>query len=168
MEHCSRVSGFIRASHAQDGSQFDRLALDLFKFQFANNPAYRKHCERVGGTPGTVRTWKDAPAIVTSAFKDLDLSALPEPLRTAVFHSSETLRLYADSLLAWFKPHLLPELDGPATRENMRASFLILSPQCEEAPHSSLAHMFSVVADRLGTDARFVARIGADGGWALD
>jgi hypothetical protein len=171
-ELCSRVRAFIR--DPRSGQIFDHLALDIFRFQFANNRPYRAFCQSSGQTPETVQSWREIPTIVTSAFKDLELTTLSAGERGAVFHSSgtseqrpsrhfhsaETLSLYQDSLLAWFKPHVLPDF--------ARARFLILSPEPSQIPHSSLAHMFATVSKEFGTETNFVGQLAKDGSWLRD
>ncbi|MBM3836554.1 MAG: hypothetical protein FJ398_01110 [Verrucomicrobia bacterium] len=136
-------------------AEFNELALALFSQQFEHVPAYRRFCEARGVTPQNAASWKEIPAIPTSAFKEFDLSSLPPVERTRVFHSSgttahkpsrhfhsrESLEIYEASLRPWFQKHVLPELQlgRPAFR------FLILTPPPALAPHSSLVHMFEMV-----------------------
>lgn len=171
-ETCSRIEAFIGAP---DASAFDDLALEIFSFQFEHNEAYRRYCESRGITPASVHRWEEIPAIITSAFKDLELSALPPASRTKVFHSSgttaqrpsrhfhspETLRLYEQSLLRWFRPNVLPDHPG--------ANFLILTPRSNEAPNSSLVHMFETInRECIGSSSKFCGVMNPDGSWSLD
>lgn len=169
-----RVREFIREPRAPAESDFNQLALDLFRFQFEHNLPFRRFAERAGKTPAAARDWREISVIGTSAFKDLELTAIPERERTTVFHSSgttehrpsrhyhsaETLQLYEESLLCWFKPHVLPDVT--------HARFLLLSPRSESVPHSSLAHMFAVISRNYGGDAFFVGRTDLAGSWSLD
>ncbi len=105
------------------------------------------------------------------------------------FHSAESLALYEASLLPWFARHLLAEgeqavdaaspaplreeIAGAGRRDLRPASwsrlFLCLAPPPEQAPHSSLVHMFAAVSHAFGTcDSRFVGRAGGEGYWSLD
>lgn len=171
-ELCSEVEEFIcrGGSGIEDG--FEELALRVFRFQVENNPAYQRYCERLGRCEaGKI---SEIPGVVTAAFKELDLTAVPPEQRSTVFHSSgttehkpsrhyhnkQTLKLYEESLLAYFKPHLLPDVQ--------RARFLILGPRAEEAPHSSLAHMFETVGRIYGSEVEFVGNVAADRTWILD
>lgn len=174
-EICSEVRKFIAAPDV-NATAFDMLARRIFAFQFAQNAAYRAFCNAQGVSPATLDggSADRIPAIVTSAFKDLDLSVVPAEHRTAIFHSSgttaqrpsrhfhsvETLAVYEDSLLRWFEPHLVPE--------GQPFNFLVLSPLAKQTPHSSLVHMFETVAARFGESAEFVAGLAADGGWELE
>lgn len=155
-------------------AEFESLALFLFQFQFENNRSYRGFCQHLNKTPDSVQTWREIPAISTSAFKDFELTVLSSRDRTSVFHSSgtteqrpsrhfhspETIALYEDSLSAWFKPHVLPDAAG--------AQFLILSPAPDLAPRSSLVHMFQTVSKQFATQTVYVGQLSTDGGWMLD
>ena len=146
-----------------DDESFERLALELFAYQFAANPAYRRYCERRGGTPATVRRWIDVPAIPTAAFADMRLACFP-PERTALtFVSSGTTRgkrsrhelenaaLYDASLLAHFRARIIPDV------ESIRV--IALAPSFANAPDSSLAYMLSKISEVFG---------GADDGFFID
>jgi hypothetical protein len=170
---CSEVRNFIAAPDSKPHA-FDELARKVFAFQFARNSPYRAFCESRGVTPDSLTLPDQIPAIVTSAFKDLELSVLPSEQRTAIFyssgtteqrrsrhiHSSQTLEVYEESLLRWFEPHLCPD---PAL-----LNFLILTPRSASAPNSSLVHMFETVARTFGKSATFVANVSTDGSWDLD
>ncbi len=126
-------------------------------------------------TPETVTHWGAIPAMVTTAFKEFELTTLPPAQRTAVFHSSGTtqqrpsrhfhsaltLELYEQSLLAGFKPRLLPDLD--------RTEFLLLSPPAAVVPNSSLAHMFDCVSRQWSVSGGwFAGTVAEDKSWSLD
>jgi Acyl-protein synthetase, LuxE len=171
-----------RSFHSRDtpplasGTSFQALALELFALQFDHNPAYRRFCSARNAAPENIQNWQDIPAIPTSAFKELDLTSLPAAERPRVFHSSGTtqqhpsrhfhnadsLALYEASLLPWFQAHMLLADLVPMT-------FLILTPTPEQAPHSSLAHMFATVAHRFAPqDSLFNGRVDSTGAWRLD
>ncbi len=171
-EISSRVAGFL---DAPDPARFDALAREVFRFQFNENTPYRAFCEAQRVTPATLNSPSDIPAIVTTAFKDFDLSCLPTQSREYVFHSSgttahrpsrhfhspTTMRLYESSVLRWFEPNVLP--DGS------RATFLILTPRASESPHSSLVHMFETVSREFSdSPAVFCASASVDGSWLLN
>jgi acyl-protein synthetase LuxE len=165
-------------------SQFSGLALELFTLQFQHNTAYRKICEARDRSPGTVEHWTHIPAVPTAAFKELELTCLAPPERTAVFHSSGTteqkpsrhfhcpasLELYESSLWSWFGQNVAPDLRF--TIYDLR--LLCLTPSPEQAPHSSLVHMFETVRQKMGgagvlaSRAEFFGRIASDGSWTLD
>jgi hypothetical protein len=174
-EICSDVRNFIATPDlAVKRAAFDALAHRLFEFQFEHNAPYRQFCTTRGVTPQSLSSITDIPAIITTAFKELDLTVLPAPDRTTTFHSSgttvhqpsrhfhsaQTLRVYEQSLLTWFQPHVCPNQEP--------LNFLILAPRSTEAPHSSLVHMFETVAARFGTSTTFAGTIRDDGSWLLN
>ena len=172
-EICSEVRNFIAAPGAKRGA-FDALVREVFKFQCEHNAPYRAFCKSRGVTPDSLTSTTEIPAIITTAFKQTDLTVLPAPDRTTTFHSSgttahqpsrhfhseQTLRVYEESLLAWFEPHV------SASREPL--NFVVLAPRSMDAPHSSLAHMFETVSARFGTSTTFAGRIASDGCWLLN
>ena len=169
---------------------FDSLALELFALQFQHNTAYRKICEARGRTPRTVEHWTQIPAAPTAAFKELELTCLPPSERIAVFHSSgtteqkhsrhfhnaESLLVYETSLWLWFEQNVLRSADGSSAGSEklgqaVRApiGMICLTPLPEQAPHSSLAHMFETVRQKMGAaKTTFVGTIATDGAWTLD
>jgi len=156
---------------------FNLLALELFEFQFEHNRPYRQFCEARGVHPGLVEHWTSIPAVPTEGFKELELTSIPEAERTTVFHSSGTtgqtpsrhfhaqasLQLYESSLWSWFAPHLL------AAGSIRPGWLLVLTPRGEEAPHSSLVHMFECIAFHLELDTvLFAGRVITGGGWEIE
>lgn len=148
-------------------AEFNRLALALFRHQFALNRPYRRYCELLGRSPRDVAHWKQIPAVPTTAFKDAELTTLPPKQRTAVFHSSGTtehrpsrhfhnavtLALYEAALWPMFQSRtsILPVQSSPTTdRRDACPALIILTPMPAEAPHSSLVHMMETVRRRLG------------------
>jgi hypothetical protein len=167
------ISSVPRAGQEDNlATLFNKLALDLFEFQFQHNPAYQKFCQRRAVSPG-ISHYGEIPAISASAFKELELSVFPSSLRTTIFHSSGTtqqkrgrhfhspdsLALYEDSLICWLKPFVLPE------RDKMR--MLILTPRRESAPNSSLVHMFETVDRHFALEPKYVG-IQSNLGWDID
>ena len=53
-----------------DDERFERLALQLFAYQHAENEAYRRYCTALGVDPESVTTFEAIPAIPTGAFKE--------------------------------------------------------------------------------------------------
>ncbi len=180
-----RVRAFIEGAAPfreapYDDAAFNALALELFAAQFAAAPAYRALATHLGASPETVRDWRDLPAVPTAAFKELVFTTLPvaarcREFRTSgtttglpgrVFHSAATLELYAASGRAWFGPHLLPE---GARAGGACLRLFSLTPYPDAAPHSSLACMAGMVADRFRAEpVRFWSRVREDGAWVLD
>ncbi len=167
------------AAGAAREQSFNARALELFALQYAANPAYRRLCEQRGVRPADLTHWSQIPSVPTAAFKELDLTCLPAEQRERVFHSSGTtaqkpsrhfhsarsLALYERSAWRWFSVHVTPE----HRRGGARWRGLFLTPPPDQAPHSSLVHMFEVVRRELGLGAEvFAGRAAGDEGWGLD
>lgn len=155
-------------------SAFDDLALELFHLQVRHNPAYRRIVEAKGLIPNKIRHWPDVPFVPTAAFKELELSCLPQEERTDVFHSSgtteqrpsrhfhcrESLSLYEKSLWIGFEKNVI------GRSENY--DLLVLTPPPRLAPFSSLVHMFETVRQRLAEpESTFVGELDTMGVWAI-
>jgi len=87
--------------------------------------------------------------------------------------------VYEASLLKWFGAHFGLRAAGgdsgegePSRGEGLETGdlrFEILTPPPEQAPHSSLVHMFETVRREVGSaGSRFVGRVEGDGAWALE
>ena len=139
--------------HDQD---FNKLACDVFEFQFESNPPYAAYCRRRGVTPERVTHWTDIPPVPTAAFKEVTLvSGAPEDAQR-VFRTSGTtlsgerrgahhildLQLYHEALLPMFAGYVLPD--------RRKLPFLSLVPYAAQVLDSSLAEMITVAALRLG------------------
>ena len=167
-------------------AEFDELALALFRLQFAHNPPYRRLCEFYGRSPSEVTHWSLIPRAPTVAFKECDLTCLAPAERSRVFHSSGTsaqtpsrhfhdatsLAIYETSLDPWFRANVLPqELTTHANSpqdDSASRLWIALTPPPEQAPHSSLVHMFASVARRGGVPLEYAGRLDSTGAWELD
>jgi hypothetical protein len=153
-------------------AEFNALAVELFGLQYQHNPAYQRICRSRKISPETISSWRAVPFIPTEAFKELELTSIPAGARTCVFHSSgttgqkpsrhfhslESLRIYDESVLLWFRENFAP---GSSC-----AKYLSLTPSKEAAPHSSLVHMFEQIARTPGS--AFTGQIQRDGSWNVD
>ncbi len=143
-------------AQAATDAEFDRLARDVFAFQYERCTVYRAYCDRRKQMPQSVAHWKEIPATPTSAFKDFALTCFPVAEAIAEFHTSgttrhtagkhflSTLELYHAAVGPNFAAHLLPDY--------ARLPMMILAPSPEEAPHSSLSHMMGAVMQEFGGD----------------
>ena len=142
---------------------FNALALEVFELQRAHNPVYGAYCKR----QPPVSRWEEIPAIPTSAFKDVPITCFPAAEAVAEFHTSGTTRAKAGK--HFFKTM---ELYDAAIVTGFSAAFIepgyrrlpmcVLTPSPEEAPHSSLSHMMSVVMREFGeTDSDYFVHAGA-------
>ena len=164
--------------------EFNAFALELHSLQLSDNPAYAALCRTQGAVPGVVKHWRAIPAVPVSAFKQLEMTSLPPEQRIAMFcssgttghvpsrhfHNAESLVLYEASLLEWFrvcagsvtKADVLAPEDHPAL-------FVSLTPDSQEAPHSSLVHMFETVSRHFGAAGSICCgRVEAEGTWLVD
>ena len=183
------ISRQHRPATHPDG-EFNRLALALYSLQYEHNAPYQRFCQRRRISPASVTDWRQIPCVPTSAFKELELTSLPAPERTGVFHSSGTseqppsrhfhsarsLALYEASLLPWFQTHLVPEWNvSPDSGRRINGSpvehpaFLCLTPPPASAPHSSLVRMFDTMRRNFGScDFQFTGLANDGAAWELD
>ena len=156
-----------------EGEGFDRLALQLFRLQYENLPPYRALCDSQSARPASTPSWTQIPVVPTTAFKELEFTSIPAGERATVFCSSGTteqrpsrhfhhgrsLAIYHSSLLAWARHHL-PLQD---------ATLIFLTPDAQQAPHSSLVHMFHSMSQHSQVRrATFVGSTDSDGTWQID
>lgn len=183
---CERVTSFIHRSaqenfiHAEsDAREFEKLAFEIFNYQFQQNSAYRRLCEARKARPGLVTSWQQIPAVPSAGFKELELTCLTPADRTTVFHSSGTtgqqpsrhfhngqsLAVYEASLLPWFRRHLLRGEEA----SSRTVDFFSLTPAAKDAPQSSLAHMIDVATRTSGGPAsRSFGFVNRDGQWSVE
>ncbi len=174
----TRATGRQSEDLPSDDPAFNELALNLFALQFEHNRPFHQFCRARGAS--SISHWTQIPALPTSAFKEWEVTCLPAGTRTAVFLSSGTtgqtpgrqfhheasLALYGASLIPWFRRHLLP--DEP-TRGGASPLFLSLTPSPGSAPHSSLVHMFAVIAEeQKQPNAMFAGGLDREGNWVVD
>ncbi len=151
---------------------FERVALDVFRYQFERVTAYRRFCEGRSVDPDRVRTWQEIPAIPLEAFKAPLVdggskrphvflsSGTTQGLDRRSRHELESPTTYRASSMAHFARMVLPDKPGPLAT-------LILGPTGERHPHSSLGHMYSWCAETNGDGESYVA-FGASGTVDLD
>ena len=100
--------------------RFERLALELFAFQFRACAPYARLCESLGRSPERVSCVEEIPAVPTGAFKEFALRCFDAENVVKTFRTSgttsdrrgelhlDTLALYEASLLASLQRCLLP------------------------------------------------------------
>ncbi len=149
----TKILAWIRGADGVFAS-FGEAALELFRFQFERNPAYRRYAEALGKAPETVMTWQQIPAVPTDAFKlpAHPLRCFPAERVARTFftsgttrevrgrHEFESLEFYEAAILSGWRELGLPDIG--------RACFISQSPA--DAPDSSLVHMFRTLAGRAG------------------
>jgi hypothetical protein len=175
------ITAFINSPDPGEET-FNRLATELFAFQFARNaPLRRLSAGRGSNTP---RVWQEIPAAPVAAFKEMELTVLPSSERVATFHSSgttghkpsrhfhsqESLAVYEASLVQAFNARIISQGSGSQR-------LLVLTPPPAQAPNSSLVHMFETLRRRRpvieggsgsnGSDGLFLGEIGSGDAWCL-
>lgn len=70
-------------------TEFEDLALQVFKFQFENNSVYRSFCDLLYKHPSEIKTVNDIPFLPIQFFKSRDILSSSEPIKTT-FTSSGT------------------------------------------------------------------------------
>ncbi|MFT5441836.1 MAG: acyl-CoA synthetase (AMP-forming)/AMP-acid ligase II [Myxococcota bacterium] len=142
----------------RDDTRFETLAIRLFAFQFAYCEPYSRFCEARGITPANVSSWRDIPAVPTSAFKETRLQSFHDAKTIKTFNTSgtttsrrgalhlDTLALYEASLLPSIERFVFPDIASGQARMPIR----ILAASPAFAPDSSLSHMFGMALDVRG------------------
>ncbi|MBC7975410.1 MAG: hypothetical protein H7138_10525, partial [Myxococcales bacterium] len=146
-------------------AELERVALEVFAFQFETLRPYQKLCRGLGRTPSTVTSWRGIPAVPALAFKQYALFAdAPEAIvrtfrssgTSQPGHSSEAhfsragLELMDSAVVAAARTRLFP--DGRRTR------ILVLTPPPEQVPHMIMVHGMSRLIRAFGAGgSRFVA-----------
>ncbi len=168
-------------SWERDDARFESLALELFRFQFERCGPYQSFCRARGAEPGSIASWREIPPVPCGAFREAALRCFEVTATRKVFRTSgttsarrgelhlDTLELYEASLTPTIGRFVFPDLRAPSCespahptidsadgRTEERIAIRILAPSPEEAPDSSLSHMFGVALARWGT---------ADSGW---
>ena len=142
-----------------DQVAFERLALEIFEFQFSSIPLYGAYCSNLGRTPKTVRYFAEIPPVSTVAFKYARMESQGEVASSAsrLFLTSGTSigkgergrhlvlhpEVYRASALTHLRRMLFP--DGRHT------AMLSLHPTAERMPESSLSQMISWCVEEFGT-----------------
>jgi hypothetical protein len=155
-----RIGAFIDCPDPTD-AEFEELAIELFGYQYQNNPPYRALCDQRDRSPSNVKGWRDVPAVSAASFADARIACFPAERTVVRFVSSGTARnsarpsvhelenttLYDSSLLAHFRRCVIPD------RDSIR--MVLLSPPFEEAPQSSLVYMLMKVYSKFGRGGGF-------------
>ena len=124
-------------------SEFEALALDVFKYQFENNPVYRSFCDLLYKHPSDIKRIEDIPFLPIQFFKSHSVLSDVSPTKTTFSSSGTTgsitskhhitdLSLYEKSYLKGFK-HFYGDIEDYAV--------LALLPSYLEREGSSLIYM---------------------------
>ena len=125
--------------------RWNELARELFAWQFARVPAFRRLCEGHGVLPSTLRSWREIPAMPQQLFKRAKLFAHGNARAEAIYETSGT------STGEPGRQYLLHTdiYETVAVEGARRAGFFgnaidfyFVAPSPQEAPNSSLSAMF--------------------------
>jgi hypothetical protein len=170
-----RVLSFIEAPEAHD---FLSLALEVFRYQAAHVPVYRRYLASLKIDPQAVSSLEEIPPVSTSAYKyaRVENELHPESPASRVFRTSGTTRgkeecgrhhvpapeIYRASAINHLRRMMFP--DGK------RLSMLALHPVAERMPDSSLAQMISWCIEEFGdgTELCVATRESVDTASAID
>lgn len=154
--------------------EFDSLARELFRLQSRGVGPLKSLCKARGIAPDELDDWRQFPAMPTAMFKEFELTSLPaddrpyfflssgttERARSRHFHNDTSLKLYERSLLRWFARNVIGD------RTFM--SFISLTPDSDQAPNSSLVHMFDCIGREHVNGSRFLGCIDDAGDWVAE
>lgn len=172
LERDSLKTKLIDYIHSSDKPTFNKLALELFAYQFTWNKHYGTYCKSLGVFPSNIISWREVPLVPVTSFKFFPVFAGDESLAPVCYYSSgTTLRdetndkiagrhylwdtdLYDASLLKNFKDCVLPDKE--------KINIFSLVPTENDMPNSSLAHMIAVVMKKFGKEGSkvYVAKDG--------
>jgi phenylacetate-coenzyme A ligase PaaK-like adenylate-forming protein len=71
-------------------TEFENLALQVFKFQFENNPVYRSFCDLLYKHPSAVKTLNEIPFLPIQFFKTHSILSSKESVKTTFISSGTT------------------------------------------------------------------------------
>jgi len=136
-----------------DEARWNEGVRELFTWQFARAPAYRRLCLTHGVTPERLASWRDIPAVPQQLFKREKLFTHGSAKPAAIYETSGTTTGQPG------RQHLLSadiyratSVEG-ARREGLFAlvdSIHFLAPSPAEAQHSSLSAMFGFWQKKQG------------------
>lgn len=169
-----QILALVDAGPDGDPSRFEKLSLEVFAYQYANNEPYRIFCDAAGVSAADVRTWEDIPAYPTDAFKTevvasfesekavqaLVTSGTTRPnQRGRIFRDEFGQRLVFTANRVMTGACLFPDFEGGA-----RCRILLLTPSPETAPSMGMAIGMEQTRQHFGTeDSIFlVKRSGVD------
>lgn len=155
------VTAMIEAGPAGSPSTFDALALEIFAYQYANNPLYRELADRKGADPGSVTAWTGIPAFPTEAFKGNLVASFPlEDAVMAQITSGSTSehrgKVFRDELGRGLVLAANRVMTGhwlfPDFEAGRRCRLLILAPSPQLAPSMGMAIGMEETRKAFGTD----------------
>lgn len=153
----------VRPIDDDDDVLFNDLALRTFVYQFEQNHAYRKYCERRDATPATINAWRMIPAVPTTAFKHMALTTFPPEQAQTIYRTSGTTQgterrgIHYIRDVSLYEASLRPNLAAHLFPDNVQMPIYVLFWDTSALPNSSLAHMIHDAVERHGTpESRYV------------
>jgi len=152
------MSFIMKGIHYHDDHEFNRLAIMSFELQFNTVAPYREYSRKKGVTPGSVRTWREIPAVPSRAFKEFVLATFPiEKAEHAYFTSGTTEAMKKGKIFR--DPEavkLVNTTNGILTREYVfpdaiRQKILLMTPSPTLAPGMGMAVGLERVRTEFGT-----------------
>ncbi len=145
-------------------AEFERIALDVFAFQYDSSEIYRAFCDRRGWAPGRVSSWTEIPAVPTSAFKSLDLGCAPPEktfLTSGTTQGSHTRGRHHVPRLELYRRAALPHFQRMVLPDGVRPRMVGLLGGPDQLPNSSLTQMVEWIrTDACDGEGEYL--IGAD------
>lgn len=152
-----------RLLEPMDDAKWNELAQELFAWQYARVPAFRRLCLAHEITPQWMKDWRDIPAVPQQLFKREKLFAHGAARSEAIYETSGTTTGQPG------RQHLLrTDVYRAVSIEGARRAGLFdrspqlhfLVPSPSEAPHSSLSAMFGFwqKASRQGVSSFWVRK----------
>ena len=71
-------------------AEFEAMALNIFRYQFENNPVYRSFCDLLYRHPSDVKKLQDIPFLPIQFFKSHDVVCSQKPIQTTFTSSGTT------------------------------------------------------------------------------
>ncbi len=163
-ELSEKISRFIAGRTGEgDDSQFNDLALEVFRCQYRLIEPYRKLCQRRGRDPANVSSWREIPAVPADALKHFFLFAGGSGEVVRTFKSSGTTQVGKPSQAHFSEAglHLMNVSVEANARlrlfpETGKIRILILAPGPEQAPHLIMVHGMNRMLQQFGApESRF-------------
>lgn len=168
------VLACVEAGVDGDRDVFDRLAPEVFRYQYDANEPYRRFCDAAGVARDAVNGWADVPAYPTDAFKHEIVVSFPAERtvlanatsgttapnqRGRIFRDETGKRLVFAANRVMTASYLFPDLAAGA-----RCRILLLVPGPDTAPGMGMAIGLDETRRLFGTsDSAFlISRTGVD------
>jgi phenylacetate-coenzyme A ligase PaaK-like adenylate-forming protein len=132
--------------------QFNELALEIFQFQFNNNPIYRTWCENLQRTPGSVTALDEIPFLPVEFFKNFPIKTWQGDPITTFSSSGTTGQITSQHLVADTYIYEQSLVNGFQLEYGAPSDWIIIGllPAYLERPGSSLVYMTDILIRQSG------------------